>query len=103
MLRNNIIDFLVSRSRTFLAEMGRQLDPRHVPVVRLRGRSAAGSDHSSEQMVLKTGHEETIMKPSRLTEKFLTSSVRRVGRWKIHLRPDRRHVADADTSVSLGQ
>jgi nitrate/nitrite transport system ATP-binding protein len=41
MVRNHIIDFLVSRSRTFLAEMGRQLDPRHVPVVRLRGREAA--------------------------------------------------------------
>jgi nitrate/nitrite transport system ATP-binding protein len=32
--RNHIIDFLVTRSRTFLAEIGRQLDPRHVPVVR---------------------------------------------------------------------
>jgi nitrate/nitrite transport system ATP-binding protein len=32
--RNHIIDFLVTRSRSFLAEVGRQLDPRHVPVVR---------------------------------------------------------------------
>jgi nitrate/nitrite transport system ATP-binding protein len=32
--RNHIIDFLVTRSRTFLSEVGRQLDPRHVPVVR---------------------------------------------------------------------
>jgi nitrate/nitrite transport system ATP-binding protein len=32
--RNHIIDFLVTRSRMFLAEVGRQLDPRHVPVVR---------------------------------------------------------------------
>jgi nitrate/nitrite transport system ATP-binding protein len=37
-VRNHIIDFLVSRSRTFLAEVGRQLDPRHVPVVRPRAR-----------------------------------------------------------------
>jgi nitrate/nitrite transport system ATP-binding protein len=43
MVRNHIIDFLVSRSRTFLAEVGRQLDPRHVPVVRLRAREAAGA------------------------------------------------------------
>ena len=62
MVRNHIIDFLVSRSRTFLAEMGRQFDPRHVPVVRLRGREAAaaasavaavpqrGAINSSEQM-----------------------------------------------------
>ena len=35
-VRNHIIDFLVSRSRTFLTEVGRQLDPRHVPVVRPR-------------------------------------------------------------------
>jgi nitrate/nitrite transport system ATP-binding protein len=41
-VRNHIIDFLVSRSRTFLKEVGRQLDPRHVPVVRLRAREAAG-------------------------------------------------------------
>src|SRR6266568_2306795 len=40
-VRNHIIDFLVSRSRTFLTEVGRQLDPRHVPVVRLRPREAA--------------------------------------------------------------
>jgi nitrate/nitrite transport system ATP-binding protein len=40
-VRNHIIDFLVSRSRTFLAEVGRQLDPRHVPVVRLRAREPA--------------------------------------------------------------
>jgi nitrate/nitrite transport system ATP-binding protein len=33
-VRNHIIDFLVTRSRTFLADVGRQLDPRHVPVVR---------------------------------------------------------------------
>ena len=62
MVRNHIIDFLVSRSRTFLAEMGRQFDPRHVPVVRLCGREAAaavsavaavpqrGAINSSEQM-----------------------------------------------------
>jgi nitrate/nitrite transport system ATP-binding protein len=37
-VRNHIIDFLVSRSRTFLADVGRQLDPRHVPVVRPRPR-----------------------------------------------------------------
>src|SRR5262245_10713040 len=37
-VRNHIIDFLVSRSRTFLTEVGRQLDPRHVPVVRPRAR-----------------------------------------------------------------
>jgi nitrate/nitrite transport system ATP-binding protein len=43
MVRNHIIDFLVSRSRTFLAEMGRQLDPRHVPVVRLGGREAVAA------------------------------------------------------------
>jgi nitrate/nitrite transport system ATP-binding protein len=43
--RNHIIDFLVTRSRTFLAEVGRQLDPRHVPVVRpaLRERPQAVS------------------------------------------------------------
>jgi nitrate/nitrite transport system ATP-binding protein len=40
-VRNHIIDFLVSRSRTFLTEVGRQLDPRHVPVVRPRPREAA--------------------------------------------------------------
>src|SRR5262249_51376055 len=37
-LRNHVIDFLVSRSRNYLTEVGRQLDPRHVPVVRLRPR-----------------------------------------------------------------
>jgi nitrate/nitrite transport system ATP-binding protein len=46
--RNHIIDFLVTRSRTFLTDVGRQLDPRHVPVVRpaIRERAhvvAAGS------------------------------------------------------------
>jgi nitrate/nitrite transport system ATP-binding protein len=41
MVRNHIIDFLVSRSRTFLTEVGRQIDPRHVPVVRLRPREPA--------------------------------------------------------------
>jgi len=45
--RNHIIDFLVSRSRTFLTQVGKQLDPRHVPVVRPRprdgGQAAAGS------------------------------------------------------------
>ena len=40
-VRNHIIDFLVSRSRVFLTEVGRQLDPRHVPVVRLRPRESA--------------------------------------------------------------
>ena len=39
--RNHIIDFLVSRSRTFLTEVGKQLDPRHVPVVRPRARESA--------------------------------------------------------------
>ena len=39
--RNHIIDFLVSRSRTYLTEVGKQLDPRHVPVVRMRGREPA--------------------------------------------------------------
>jgi nitrate/nitrite transport system ATP-binding protein len=34
-VRNHIIDFLVSRSRTFLRDMGRP-DPRRVPVVQLR-------------------------------------------------------------------
>src|SRR4051795_6094348 len=62
MVRNHIIDFLVSRSRTFLAKRGRQFDPRHVPVVRLRDREAVaaasavaavpqrGAINSSEQM-----------------------------------------------------
>src|SRR3954454_23236495 len=36
--RNHIVDFLVSRSRTFLTEVDRQLDPRHVPLIRLRTR-----------------------------------------------------------------
>jgi len=40
-VRNHIIDFLVSRSRTFLTEVGKQLDPRHVPVVRPRLREHA--------------------------------------------------------------
>ncbi len=34
-VRNHIIDFLVTRSKTFAAEMqGKPHDPRHVPVVR---------------------------------------------------------------------
>src|ERR1700747_1563084 len=34
-VRNHIIDFLVTRSKSFAAEMaGRAFDPRHVPVVR---------------------------------------------------------------------
>ena len=34
-MRNHIIDFLVTRSKTFAAEMaGRGFDRRHVPVVR---------------------------------------------------------------------
>jgi nitrate/nitrite transport system ATP-binding protein len=45
--RNHIIDFLVSRSRTFLTEVGKQLDPRHVPVVRPRAREAAVAVASS--------------------------------------------------------
>jgi nitrate/nitrite transport system ATP-binding protein len=48
--RNHIIDFLVSRSRTFLREVGRQLDPRHVPVVKPRVReptlAAASAQHA---------------------------------------------------------
>ncbi len=47
--RNHIIDFLVSRSRTFLAEVGKQLDPRHVPVVRPRARESAQAVASSGQ------------------------------------------------------
>src|SRR2546425_1164968 len=46
-VRNHVIDFLVMRSRTFLAEVGRQLDPRHVPVVRLRARESAQAVASS--------------------------------------------------------
>jgi nitrate/nitrite transport system ATP-binding protein len=43
-VRNHIIDFLVSRSRTFLKDAGRPRDPRHVPVVRLQpGEAAAAS------------------------------------------------------------
>jgi nitrate/nitrite transport system ATP-binding protein len=43
-VRNHIIDFLVSRSRTFLKDAGRLRDPRHVPVVRLQpGEAAAAS------------------------------------------------------------
>jgi nitrate/nitrite transport system ATP-binding protein len=33
-VRNHIIDFLVSRSRSFTGEKGASYDPRHVPVVR---------------------------------------------------------------------
>jgi nitrate/nitrite transport system ATP-binding protein len=33
-VRNHIIDFLVSRSRSFIAEAGDTFDPRHVPLVR---------------------------------------------------------------------
>jgi nitrate/nitrite transport system ATP-binding protein len=32
--RNHIIDFLVSRSRTFIKDIGDDYDPRHVPIVR---------------------------------------------------------------------
>src|SRR5262245_10457020 len=39
--RNHVVDFLVSRSRTFLTEVGRQLDPRYVPEIRLRAREHA--------------------------------------------------------------
>jgi nitrate/nitrite transport system ATP-binding protein len=35
-VRNHIIDFLVSRSRTFLKDAGGAPDPRHVPVVKLQ-------------------------------------------------------------------
>lgn len=35
-VRNHVIDFLVSRSRTFMKEMGGRLDARFVPIVRLR-------------------------------------------------------------------
>ena len=46
--RNHIIDFLVSRSRTFLTEVGsRELDPRHVPVVRPRPRDSVQAAASS--------------------------------------------------------
>jgi nitrate/nitrite transport system ATP-binding protein len=37
-VRNHIVDFLVTRSRGFVAEMGERLDPRHVPTVRPRAR-----------------------------------------------------------------
>src|SRR6187397_2132675 len=33
-VRNHIIDFLVSRSRTFIKDIGDDYDPRHVPIVR---------------------------------------------------------------------
>jgi nitrate/nitrite transport system ATP-binding protein len=33
-LRNHIIDFLVARSRGFVAEAGATHDPRHVPIMR---------------------------------------------------------------------
>src|SRR5215211_5125554 len=45
--RNHIIDFLVSRSRTYLTEVGKQLDPRHVPVVRMRARESTQAVASS--------------------------------------------------------
>jgi nitrate/nitrite transport system ATP-binding protein len=48
-VRNHIIDFLVSRSRTFLVEVGKQLDPRHVPVVRPRLRDHAQAVASASQ------------------------------------------------------
>ncbi|HKG00737.1 MAG TPA: ABC transporter ATP-binding protein [Xanthobacteraceae bacterium] len=40
-VRNHIIDFLITRSRSFVAEMGQRLDPRHVPTVRPRPREPA--------------------------------------------------------------
>jgi len=42
-VRNHIIDFLVSRSRAFLKEVGRPLDPRHVPIVGLRPEEVPGT------------------------------------------------------------
>jgi nitrate/nitrite transport system ATP-binding protein len=48
MVRNRIIDFLVSRSRTFLAEKGRQFDPRHLSVVRLRDREAEAAASTAQ-------------------------------------------------------
>jgi nitrate/nitrite transport system ATP-binding protein len=33
-VRNHIIDFLVSRSKSFIAETGASYDPRHVPIMR---------------------------------------------------------------------
>jgi len=50
-VRNHIIDFLVSRSRTFLTEVGKQLDPRHVPVVRPRLRDHAQAVASASHRV----------------------------------------------------
>ncbi len=40
-VRNHILDFLVNRSRNFLRDVGRQLDPRHVPIVKPRTREQA--------------------------------------------------------------
>jgi nitrate/nitrite transport system ATP-binding protein len=40
-VRNHIIDFLVTRSRTYLKEIGRRLDPRDVPVAQLAFRERA--------------------------------------------------------------
>jgi len=56
--RNHIIDFLVSRSRTFLAEVGRQLDPRHVPVVRPRPRE--GTQAAAGHAALRHHHGGTV-------------------------------------------
>src|SRR5262249_46872332 len=58
---NHIIDFLVMRSRTFLAEVGRQLDPRHLPVVRLRAREAAPAVASAAALRRGTGYGDKQM------------------------------------------
>ncbi|MFL5107155.1 MAG: ABC transporter ATP-binding protein [Xanthobacteraceae bacterium] len=59
--RNHIIDFLVSRSRTYLTEVGKQLDPRHVPVVRMRARESTQAVASSSAGRREHHHGEKQM------------------------------------------
>ncbi len=56
--RNHIIDFLVTRSRNFVAQEGRRLDPRHVPVVRPAARERTVPGAAAPRSVASIGGKQ---------------------------------------------
>ena len=110
-VRNHIIDFLVTRSRTFTDETTQLRQPpcaggadrpcpsprwSRPPPSRRRYASPAAAPLTHRTRSDQTVRKERAMKRAELTEKIL--DIKREKGWtlEIHLRADRRHVADAD-------